>query len=92
MTKYPVPVPVVSILRHTATALHVIADRLTGTPRDELLQRAAMLTDARGQVMDLIRAADRVLDEPNNAEARLELARALVAVNGERTNLLSSRK
>jgi len=74
--------PVLSVLRHTATALHVLAERLSGTQKDELYQRAQMLTDARAHLAGLEDAATAHLRYPSDATAQ-GLRDALSRVRGE---------
>lgn len=74
--------PMVSVLRHTATALHVVADKLTGQPREELFQRAAMLTDVRSVLTGFIDAALNVSEDPTLAHLEA-LRRSLKQVRGE---------
>ena len=74
--------PVLSVLRHTATALHVMSDKVGGTMREELLQRAAMLTDARAHMAGLEEAITAHLRYPSDITA-IGLREALNRVRGE---------
>lgn len=75
-------VPALSVLRHTATALYVVADDLRGSHRDELRNRASMLTDMRDDLSALHDAAQAHLRFPDDVTAR-GLRDALARLRGE---------